>query len=154
MRVEWAKTHARANRWQEEVMLVTEEMRRVVAFLDWKANWWRAQGQCRMDLRGDIKDGLMAYANRQGHLMQHLAETFAALWCPMLTEYGLRIEWPEHYVSYARAHPPTFRAPRHKATSEHQTPADNGESGSDDSDEAESGYGSPEGDDLDVSPYR
>jgi hypothetical protein len=40
MRVEWAKTHARANRQKEEVLLLTEEMRHVVAYLDWKASWW------------------------------------------------------------------------------------------------------------------
>jgi len=43
MRVKWAKTHARANRWQEEVILLMEEMRHVVVYLDWKALWWRTQ---------------------------------------------------------------------------------------------------------------
>ena len=154
MRVEWAKTHVRANHWREEVLLVREEMRRVVSFLDWKATWWRLQGQRRSDVRDDIRHGLAAYANRQGHLMQHLAETFAAMWYPMLTAAGLPIEWPAHYVSYAQAHPPTFRVPRRKAAS--NIPADtndDGESGSE-SDDEDGGYDSAEGDDLDVSPYK
>ncbi|KAJ7699783.1 hypothetical protein B0H14DRAFT_3100193 [Mycena olivaceomarginata] len=40
LRIEWAKTRARAWRWTEEVDLVEEEMRRVLAFLNWKANHW------------------------------------------------------------------------------------------------------------------
>ncbi|KAJ7791277.1 hypothetical protein B0H14DRAFT_3567333 [Mycena olivaceomarginata] len=39
LHIEWAKTRARAWRWTEEVDLV-EEMRRVLAFLNWKANHW------------------------------------------------------------------------------------------------------------------
>ena len=154
MRVEWAKTHARANRWQEEVLLVQEEMRRVIAFLDWKATWWHSQGRRHSDVRDDIKAGLAAYAARQSHLMQHLAETFAALWYPTLLEANLRIEWPHHYISYAQAHPPTFHASRHRATT--QTVVRNTrDSESESSDEGSSdGYDSAEGDDDDVSPYR
>ncbi|PPQ92725.1 hypothetical protein CVT25_014232 [Psilocybe cyanescens] len=40
LRVEWVKSCARAIQAKEEVMLVKEEMRRTLAFLDWKANWW------------------------------------------------------------------------------------------------------------------
>jgi hypothetical protein len=155
MRVEWAKTHARANRWQEEVLLVTEEMRRVIAFLDWKASWWRAQGSHRDDVRADIQDGLLAYSHRQGDLMQRLAETFAVLWYPLLTGAGLNAEWSAHYISYAQTHPPKFRASRRKAGSS-AVKGNGGDSGSDGSDDEEdgSGYSSPEGDDADVSPYR
>ncbi|KAF8074787.1 hypothetical protein FPV67DRAFT_1665550 [Lyophyllum atratum] len=38
--IEWCCTRARAMRWAEEVELLTEEMRRVSAFLKWKAGWW------------------------------------------------------------------------------------------------------------------
>jgi hypothetical protein len=155
MRVEWAKTQARANRWQEEVLLVQEEMRRVIAFLDWKATWWHSQGQCRTDVRDDIKAGLAAYAARQGHLMRHLAETFAALWYPILTDANLQIDWPEHYILYARAHPPTFRAPRRRQAATKTVDQDTSSSGSDSSDEdSNDSYDSAEGDDIDVSPYR
>ena len=155
MRVEWAKTHARANRWQEEVLLVQEEMRRVIAFLDWKATWWHSQGQRHTDVRDDIKVGLAAYAARQAHLMQHLAETFAALWYPILTEANLQIEWPTHYISYAQAHPPIFRAPRRRQAATTTADHDTSSSGSESSDEdSNGGYDSAEGDDADVSPYR
>ena len=38
MRAEWAQTKARADRWSEEKQLVQEEMRRVLAYFQWKAN--------------------------------------------------------------------------------------------------------------------
>ncbi|KAJ7885134.1 hypothetical protein B0H14DRAFT_3082330 [Mycena olivaceomarginata] len=51
LRVEWAKTRAKAWRWTEEVDLVEEEMRRVVAFLEWKAERWARQARIQLDLR-------------------------------------------------------------------------------------------------------
>jgi hypothetical protein len=43
VRVEWAKLNARLARWEEEVLLLNEEMRRTLAFLTWKATWWRSR---------------------------------------------------------------------------------------------------------------
>ncbi|TDL14200.1 hypothetical protein BD410DRAFT_691972, partial [Rickenella mellea] len=40
MRIEWTKTRARAQRWDEEVTLVFEEMRRTLAFFEWRARFW------------------------------------------------------------------------------------------------------------------
>ncbi|EIW81617.1 hypothetical protein CONPUDRAFT_73294 [Coniophora puteana RWD-64-598 SS2] len=40
LRVEWLKARARAQRWEEEVDLLKEEMRRVRAFLEHRAQWW------------------------------------------------------------------------------------------------------------------
>jgi hypothetical protein len=155
MRVEWAKSHARANRWREEVLLLTEEMRRVIAYLEWKALWWHTQGSRHDSLRADITDGLTAYAHRQGNLMHRLAESFAALWYPELTAESISIEWPDRYVTYAQAHPPKFRASRRKPVSSEAAPEreDSGSDGSD-NEEDESGYSSLEGDDADVSPYK
>lgn len=39
LQAEWAKSRARATRWTEEVMLLKEEMRRALAFLNWRAQW-------------------------------------------------------------------------------------------------------------------
>ena len=41
MQVEWAKARARMIRWQEELLLVQEEMQRVIAYHEWRAGWWR-----------------------------------------------------------------------------------------------------------------
>jgi hypothetical protein len=40
LRAEWSKSRARAARAREEVLLLREEMRRVLEFLGWKARWW------------------------------------------------------------------------------------------------------------------
>jgi hypothetical protein len=154
MRVEWAKAQARADRWQEEVVLLKEEMRRVIAFLDWRSTWWCAQGPCNTNIRNNIKDGLIAYANRQADLMQNLAKSFAAVWYPILVKAGLAIEWPEPYILYAQANPLKVHAPCRKAIpASSSAPEKGGASDSEDSSESD-GYESPEGDDADVSPYR
>ncbi|KAJ7601666.1 hypothetical protein DFH06DRAFT_939375, partial [Mycena polygramma] len=41
IQVEWMRARARAERWREEVILVEEEMRRVLEFCRWKAQWWK-----------------------------------------------------------------------------------------------------------------
>ncbi|EIW76562.1 hypothetical protein CONPUDRAFT_76203 [Coniophora puteana RWD-64-598 SS2] len=43
LRVEWLKSRARTKRWEEEVDLLKEEMRRVRAFLEYKARWWESR---------------------------------------------------------------------------------------------------------------
>ena len=40
MCVEWAKARARVMRWKEELLLIQEEMRRVIAYHKWIADWW------------------------------------------------------------------------------------------------------------------
>lgn len=40
LRVEWCKARARAHRWQEECLLLDEEMRRVKMFLGWQIEIW------------------------------------------------------------------------------------------------------------------
>ncbi|RDX44815.1 hypothetical protein OH76DRAFT_1328515, partial [Lentinus brumalis] len=40
LRVEWCKARARAQRWTEECELLQEEMRRVLQYHEWRADWW------------------------------------------------------------------------------------------------------------------
>ncbi|KAF7367949.1 hypothetical protein MSAN_00860000 [Mycena sanguinolenta] len=56
IRVEWMKAHARADRWREELILVEEEMRRVLEFCAWKARWWHEWIEARggPGQRGDV----------------------------------------------------------------------------------------------------
>jgi hypothetical protein len=93
--VEWAQATARAEHWSEEVTLLVEEMRRVLHFLMWKKQWWQKQGERRQDTRSDVKEGLKAYAVRQGMVMGQLAEKFADQWNPLLGQRDLPMEWPE-----------------------------------------------------------
>ena len=98
LRCEWVKSKARADHWSEEVVLLVEEMCRVVSFLDWKSSWWMMQAVVRSDLPQDIADGLIAYAAKQTHLNRSLAAAFATQWHPLLLSNGLAIEWPAAYV--------------------------------------------------------
>jgi len=66
---------------------------------------------------------------------------------------GISIEWPDHYVTYAQAHPPKVHASRRKPVSSEAAPEQE-DSESDEEEEEGSGYSSPEGDDADVSPYK
>ena len=81
LRVEWAKSRARAARCQEEVLLLKEEMRRVIAFLGWKAEWWIARRTGRTDVTNkELLEGLQAYAEVQADLQKTLKEDFRAIW--------------------------------------------------------------------------
>ncbi|KAJ8693963.1 hypothetical protein PTI98_008899 [Pleurotus ostreatus] len=59
LRIEWCKVRARAQRWQEECILLAEEMRRVIAFHQYHADLWRICANF------DISRGATAYAWRQ-----------------------------------------------------------------------------------------
>ena len=80
MRVEYAKTRARALRWSEEVYLVKEEMRRVLEFFNWKMNWW-AERASHFGTRLDtIAVGFIIYANRQISVLERIGQRFKRLW--------------------------------------------------------------------------
>ncbi|KAJ6488184.1 hypothetical protein C8R47DRAFT_978857 [Mycena vitilis] len=82
LRVEWAKTRARARRWTEEVDLLEEEMRRILVFLDWKAEWWRQLKDGRAELADDkeMREGFMAYAERQASVQVAMKARFEENW--------------------------------------------------------------------------
>jgi hypothetical protein len=86
LRCEWAKSKARADRWHEEAQLVKEEMRRVLAFLEWKAVWWTDEGRRDLDVRPDIADGIRAYAAKQASINRALAHSFKTRWSAFETE--------------------------------------------------------------------
>ncbi|KAJ7836106.1 hypothetical protein B0H14DRAFT_3705441 [Mycena olivaceomarginata] len=86
IRVEWARAHARKTRWSEEVMLLREEMRRVLRYLDWQAAWWRERAELRMDWAPAVAAGACAYALKQVDWHHRLAGYFRLKWdTPALT---------------------------------------------------------------------
>ncbi|PPR01605.1 hypothetical protein CVT26_013324 [Gymnopilus dilepis] len=80
LRAEWAKSRARAARAKEEVMLLKEEMSRVLKYLDWKANWWRKWSLERPDVSRELSEGMRAYALTQAAVQDTLAKHFKAMW--------------------------------------------------------------------------
>ncbi|KAF7968821.1 hypothetical protein HWV62_29262 [Athelia sp. TMB] len=57
MRVEWAKTLARSDRWDEETQLLLEEMRRIIHYFHWKSKWWRRRMFRRTDASIAVQQG-------------------------------------------------------------------------------------------------
>jgi len=98
MRVEWVKSKARAERWREETILLTEEMRRVIAYFDWKAKWWISQKSRRPNTTPDVCDGIAAYSAKQACLCHRFATSFARQWYSTLIINNLSADWPAEYV--------------------------------------------------------
>ncbi|KAJ7180060.1 hypothetical protein C8R43DRAFT_871124 [Mycena crocata] len=80
IRVEWTKARARADRWREELILLDEEMRRVLVYCEWKAHWWRDRRVPRTGISPELKEGLCAYALEQEARERWWAEKWAAKW--------------------------------------------------------------------------
>ncbi|PIL23577.1 hypothetical protein GSI_14890 [Ganoderma sinense ZZ0214-1] len=90
MCAEWARAKARVERWEEEETLLLEEMRRVLAYFEWKAQWWRRQAP----RRGGIK----------AQTFEALARRSAAYWVNYLKAlgHGQLPAWLLPYVAFAK----------------------------------------------------
>jgi hypothetical protein len=99
MRVEWAKVMARAARWNEELLIVQEEIRRVLAFFAWKNSWWVDQASRRIvDDDPALVDGIHAYAYKQATIQTRLAERCASHWLPVLEQHGIMPSWKDDFA--------------------------------------------------------
>ncbi|EIN09881.1 hypothetical protein PUNSTDRAFT_36825, partial [Punctularia strigosozonata HHB-11173 SS5] len=92
MRSEWARQRARSRRCTEEVVLLVEEMRRVLTYLRAKASWWEERRDLRMT-EHCVMRGLDAYACRQSRILTKLGTVFASQWLPLLKISNLGAEW-------------------------------------------------------------
>ncbi|KAJ7051194.1 hypothetical protein C8F01DRAFT_1091766 [Mycena amicta] len=81
MRVEWVRALARKDRWNEEVQLLEEEMRRVLRYLMWEGDWWRKQGSRRSDLAPELASALQAYSLQQASQCERIMVQFRVKWC-------------------------------------------------------------------------
>ena len=99
MRVEWAKVMARAARWNEELLIVQEEIRRVLAFFSWKSSWWVDQAERRMvDDDPALVNGIQAYAHKQAALQIQMAERCVSHWLPVLEQHGITPCWKDDWA--------------------------------------------------------
>lgn len=97
MRAEWSKARARMLRWNEELLIVQEEMRRAIVYLNWKAVWWREQSSLRVHEDETILSGISGYAHKQAAICSCMAERFAVYWLPHLREKGIKPTWEGDY---------------------------------------------------------
>ena len=62
-------------------MLLPEEVRRAMAFFEWRAKEWeRWAGQREGSVRAEILEGMIGYAHRQARLMRALATSGRSAW--------------------------------------------------------------------------
>ncbi|KDR67160.1 hypothetical protein GALMADRAFT_45461, partial [Galerina marginata CBS 339.88] len=80
LRAEWSRSRARVNRAIEEVKLLREEMRRVLAYLDWKAGLWINRQNTRPVGDVVLQEGLKAYCLDQSSLQLVLKDSFQVIW--------------------------------------------------------------------------
>ncbi|KAG1892033.1 hypothetical protein F4604DRAFT_1875514 [Suillus subluteus] len=83
LRIEWCKARAREARWSEELLLLLEEMRRVLMFLTWQGTWWSGLASAHHFKRSADSEGSRAYANRQSALREAMVEKFRQRWAIM-----------------------------------------------------------------------
>ena len=99
MRVEWAQCAARADRWKEEVVLLQEEFRRVVHFLEWKSNDWLSKADARADtITPEVRSGLSAYAHKQASVFHNLVIWFCQRWRSTLISLSLPHDWATKFL--------------------------------------------------------
>ncbi|KAG2737192.1 hypothetical protein P692DRAFT_20705909, partial [Suillus brevipes Sb2] len=80
VRLEWCKARARAYQWLEEVELLLEEMRQVLAFLRWQGSWWKECITLQTLNSAPAQEGLSVYACCQSALRVLLIAKFQRLW--------------------------------------------------------------------------
>ncbi|KAF8065143.1 hypothetical protein FPV67DRAFT_1419520 [Lyophyllum atratum] len=84
LRIEWCKGKARADRWQEEVLLLLEEMGRVDRFLSYKAAEWTAHAASIVKVAfyddAATDEGRAAYAHEQAAMYRAMQRRCAHLW--------------------------------------------------------------------------
>ena len=98
VRHEWMTCRARADRWREELDLLQEEMRRVVAFLEWKSSSWAGRvGSRSHSVTADVQHGIDSYARKQASVYHDLAVSLANQWIPDLVKLELDISWTKSY---------------------------------------------------------
>lgn len=74
--VEWLKSRMCTQRWEEELRLLPEELRRSVAFLAWKAAQWEQRATMCQDVDSVLQIGLHAYAAKQAAISHGLSVKF------------------------------------------------------------------------------
>ena len=67
-------------RWSEEVLLVREEMRRVLQFLEWHARWWEGRQTQHDGSSPELAEGVLAYACKQASIRRSIRTSFKQLW--------------------------------------------------------------------------
>ncbi|KAK7017231.1 CxC2 domain-containing protein [Favolaschia claudopus] len=81
LRVEWCKAYARMRRWDEDVVLVEEEMRRTIEYGHAMRRIWAERARARSaTVSPELLEGLEAYAAEQGARERSTSEMLTRKW--------------------------------------------------------------------------
>ena len=101
LRIEWAKAQERAKRYEEEVELVVEEMRRTLSFLEWKAEEWLSFAASPTSGASAIDtvtvNGVTAYGKKQADIYRRMAKLFIDDWYHRLARLPFKVKWLKNY---------------------------------------------------------
>ena len=78
--------------------MTVEEMRRVLCYMDWRAQYWQSLASSRPGLDDTLQEGTVAYAEKQAYIAQAMARKFSQQWLPLLQKHFIIPDWPEHYA--------------------------------------------------------
>lgn len=111
LRVEWCKAQERARRYEEEVELVVEEMRRTLVTLELNACEWDQRAASPSLHSPTMEDavaiGVAAYAHKQAEIQRKLIKVFTNSWYEVLENQPLAASWLSKY-------PPPPEEQRHR----------------------------------------
>ncbi|KAF8065986.1 hypothetical protein FPV67DRAFT_1692449 [Lyophyllum atratum] len=82
LRIEWCRARARAHCWQEECLLLEEEMRRVVAFFEYEERRWHDRSEVSYPdgMEDQTVMGMRAYCHHQAAVRRSLIDTCHESW--------------------------------------------------------------------------
>ncbi|KAG6849505.1 hypothetical protein H0H93_007961 [Arthromyces matolae] len=81
LRIEWCKARARAHRWQEECLLLKEEIRRVIAFFNYQERLWAGRALERYPhVDSAMAAGFRAYGWRQSSIRRQMRMMYEQEW--------------------------------------------------------------------------
>ena len=83
--------------WKEELLIIQEEMRQVLAFFEWRSAWWLEQANKRQTLEFPIESGVIAYAHKQSTLCLRMAAHCATYWLPVMEKHRIIPTWAGKY---------------------------------------------------------
>ena len=98
LRVEWCQAQERSARYEEEVGLVVEEMRRTLVFFEWSACEWEKRAAFQSENVDHTTNlGISAYAYKQAAMYRQLVVIFIRDWYNCLKQRSLGSSWLKQY---------------------------------------------------------
>ena len=100
LRVEWCRAQERAKRYEEEVELIAEEMRRTLATFEWIAKEWDAFAVSPPLGADDATtvEGIAAFAHKRAHIQREMVAVFLNDWYHPLEQLKPIPPWLKSYA--------------------------------------------------------